>query len=190
MRLEMRSQQALIGLNIQKPQLNMTTTKPVINIQTTQPKITMQSTQAKVLIDQTECFADTGLVNPERLTRENGQMAGQIALENIAKVAQHGDQLSDIHLVDDDSVIADQALYNAFTQFEHEYGYGAIPMHSPKFTPIRGELQIDVQKGEINTDVQKGNVNYNFTRGKVEVYLRQKNSLEITVVEDKFDLKV
>ncbi|MEA1976182.1 MAG: DUF6470 family protein [Bacillota bacterium] len=190
MRLQMRSQLALIGLNIQKPQLNLSTTKPQVNIETTKPKITMQSSQSKVLIDQTECFADAGIKSPERMSAENAQRAKQIAQENIAKVAQHGDQLSDIHLVHDDSVIADQAEYNAFTQFEHEYGYGAIPKHSPKFTPIKGELQIDVQPGSINVDYQKGTVNNNFQRGKVETYLRQKNSLEISVVNDRFDLKV
>jgi len=190
MRLQMRSQFALIGMNIQKPQLNLSTTRPSINIQTTQPKVTMQSKQAKVLIDQTECFADAGITSPERMTRENAQRAKQIAQENIAKVAQHGDQLSDIHLSHDDAVIADQAEYNAFTQFEHEFGYGAIPMHSPTFTPIKGELNIDVQKGTINFDYQKGNIENNFIRGKVETYLRQRNSLEITAVNDKFDLKV
>ncbi|MDM8534937.1 DUF6470 family protein [Clostridiaceae bacterium HSG29] len=186
----MRSQFALIGMNIQKPQLNLRTTRPSVNIETTQPKITMQSTQPKVLIDQTECFADAGIKSPERMTNENAQRAKQIAQENIAKVAQHGDQLSNIHLSNDDSVIADQAEYNAFTQFEHEYGYGVIPMHRPKFTPIKGELNIDVQKGSINVDYRKGNVENNFIRGKVETYLRQKNSLEISVVNDKFDLKV
>ena len=190
MRLQMRSQMALIGIQTEKATFNQKTTLPKLNLQIEKPELQMESTQAKVYIDQTEAFADAGLKKPERFMRDNVQEAQRLMLQGIARVASQGNQLADIQNVSDDTVIANQAYENAFGQFEYDWGYTHIPKSGPKYNPVKGELNISLKKGNVTGQVEKGTVDHDFRRGKVDIYLRQRNSLEIEAVQDRFDMKV
>jgi hypothetical protein len=190
MKLQMRSQQALIGIQTQKATFNQQTTLPKLNLQIEAPEIQMETTQPKVYIDQTEAFADAGLKTSERFTKDNAQEAQRLMLQGIARAASQGNQLAEIQNVSDDTVIANQAYENAFGQFEYDWGYTHIPKSGPEFTPVRGEVNISLKRGSVSGQLQKGTVDHEFRRGKVDIYLRQKNSLKITVVEDRFDMKV
>ena len=190
MRLQMRSQMALIGMNTTQPQLKQNTQLPKLNLQIEKPQIEIETTQPKVYIDQTEAFADAGLKKPERFTQDNVAYAKRKMQESIARIASQGDQLTEIQNVIDDTVIANQANENAFGQFEYDWGYTHIPKSGPEFTPVRGEVNIRLKRGQVTGELQKGTANFELQRGKVDIYLRQKNSLEITVVEDRFDMKV
>jgi len=186
----MRSQMALIGIQTEKATFNQQTTLPKLNLQIENPEIQIESTQPKVYIDQTEAFADAGLKTPERLTRDFVNEAKQAMMQSIARIAQQGDQLTEIQNVSDDTVIANQAYENAFGQFEYDWGYTHIPKSGPEFTPVKGEVNISLKEGSVSGQLEKGTVNHEFRRGKIDIYLRQKNSLEINVVEDRFDMKV
>jgi len=190
MRLQMRSQQALIGIQTEKPTINQQKTLPKLNLQIEKPEIQMETTQPKVYIDQTEAFADAGLKTPRRLSRDFVAESKQAMMQSIARIAQQGDQLAAIQNVSDDTVIANQAYENAYGQFEYDWGYTHIPKSGPEFTPVKGEVNISLKRGNVSGKLEKGNINYEFRRGKVDIYLRQKNSLEINVVEDGFDMKV
>lgn len=190
MRLQMRSQRALIGMNITKPQLEQNSQLPKLNLQIEKPEIQIETTQPKVYIDQTEAFADAGLKKPQRFTSDNVAYAKRKMQESIARIASQGDQLTEIQNINDDTVIANHAYENAFGQFEYDWGYTHIPKSGPEFTPVKGELNIRLKEGTVSGQFQKGTVDHEFKRGKVDIYLRQKNSLEINVVEDGFDIKV
>lgn len=190
MRLQMRSQRPLIGMNITKPQLEKNSQLPKLNLQIEKPEIQIETTQPKVYIDQTEAFADAGLKKPERFMSDNVAYAKQKMQESIARIASQGDQLTEIQNINDDTVIANQAYENAFGQFEYDWAYSHIPKSGPEFNPVMGEVNISLKRGNVTGQLQKGTINYEFNRGKVDIYLRQKNSLEINVVEDRFDMKV
>lgn len=190
MRLQMRSQQALIGINTEKATINKKTKLPKLNLHIEKPKLEIKTTQAKVYIDQTEAFADVGIKKPARFTRDNVSYAKQKMQESIARIVSQGDQLADIQNINDDTVIANQAYENAFGQFEYDWTYSHIPKNGPKFTPVRGEVNIKLKKGNVSGRLEKGRIDREFNRGKVNIYLRQKNSLKITVVNDRFDLKI
>lgn len=190
MRLQMKSQMALIGINTTQPQLKQNTQLPKLNLQIDKPEIEIKTIQPKVYIDQTEAFADVGIKKPERLTRDNVAYSKQKMQESIARIASQGDQLTEIQNISDDTVIANQAYENAFGQFEHDWGYTHIPKSGPEFTPVRGEVNISLKRGEVAGQLRKGTANFELIRGKVDIYLRQKNNLEINVVEDHFDMKV
>ena len=190
MRLQMRSQMALIGIQTQKPTFNQETTMPELNLQIENPEIKIETTQPKVYIDQTEAFADVGLKKPERFSKDNAMEAERLMMQSIARIANQGDQLTEIQNVSDDTVIANQAFENAFGQFEYDWGYTHIPKSGPEFTPVKGEVNFNLKRGYVSGQLEKGTVDHDFRRGKVDIYLRQKNSLEINVVEDRFDMKV
>lgn len=191
MRIQMTSKQALIGIQTTSPQYTMRTKHPKVNLEIKEPKIEIETTKPRVEIDQTEAFADAGLKKPMRLTQDYAAESRRLMLQGIAKTANQGDELTNIHQVKDDATIASQAEYNAFGQFIYEWGYSHIPKSGPEFNPIRGEVNIRLNKGEVRSQFDRGRVESNFKRGKVETYLRQRNSLRIDVVNDsKLNIKV
>jgi len=56
MQLQMRSQLALIGLEISKPFLHLRTTRPKVELQIKKPEIKIHSPRPVLHIDQTQCF--------------------------------------------------------------------------------------------------------------------------------------
>lgn len=180
-RLQMNSQMAKIGMQITQPTTTYDIKKPQLNLQSKNPRIKMETKNPKVYIDQTEAFADAGLKNIDRFTRDNVAEAKKLFLQGISRVVNQGDELSDIHNVNDDTTIASQAEYNASGQFQHEWGYTHIPKNGPKFTPIKGEVNISLERGEVKGQFDKGEVRTTLNRGNVDIYLRQRNRLEINI---------
>ena len=186
----MTSQRAIIGMDIQKPNITIDKVKPELELDIIKPEIEIETIQPKVEIDQTEAFADAGLKNIDRFLRDMNADAKKLFLQGIERVSNQGDELSDIHRVKDDTAIANQAYQNAFGQFEYDWGYTHIPKHGPEFNPIKGEVRINFKSGEVDGNLKRGEVRTKFNRGKVETYLKQKNNLEITIVEEGVDIKV
>lgn len=185
LRLQMSSKMVRLGMNSTQPTTSYSIRKPKLNLQIKKPEISIRTTKPRVLIDQTEAFADVGLKKPLRLSKDFAAESRRLMLHGIAKSANQGDELTNIHQVSDDTIIADQAEYNAYGQFVYEWNYDYIPKNGPRFSPLRGEININLNKGQVNGDFQKGSVETTLNRGKVDIYLRQRNQLNINVVEGK-----
>lgn len=185
MRLEIRTTNALIGINTKNAYQNIEQPKADMDIKSTLPKVEIESTLPKVTIDQTRPFSESNLKNPFELTKEFIQIAKSAMESAKARVVRQGNDLADIH--NGGNPIADQAEENAFTQFERETGMVTMPRSRPKIDVIEGKLNIKVKEGRVsnNTRPRKPIIDYN--PGKVEIYLRQKNSINIEVKRDKFD---
>jgi len=188
MRLEMNSQRAQIGMKTTPPVQDIQQPHAELDLKTTHAKAQVEGTLPKVQIDQSQAFSESGLKGIVDFTSEIIQRAKSDMQNAMARAADQGNQLADIH--NSTNVIAENADDNAWGQFENEFGMVTMPSSRPEITVIEGELDIQVQEGKVenNTRAQKPIVDYR--RGKLDIYLKQRNSLEIRAVEDQFDLKV
>lgn len=187
MRIEMTSQPALIGLSTTKPVQSIEQPAPEVNINSELPRVSVESTLPKVRISQTKAFAESGLKGILQLGIENASRAMSKMISDSGRIVDEGNQFADIQ--NNVDVVAENADQNAFGQFTGELNIVTMPTSGPDIELIKGENNISVKGGtvDINVNVNKPVIDYQ--RGKLDIYLRQMNSLTISVVGDSFDMR-
>lgn len=188
MELRITTTPALLGLNRTPGKLDMQQPKADQEIHTEQAKVKIQSTQPKILIDQTQCFSESGLKPISDFSRENAQYGISKMYDSVARISEQGTELSNIQ--DPSNKFAEQGLYNAYDQFQVDYNMVTMPRSKPNITVIEGKTDITVEGGTVNHNVKVNKPIVDFKPGKVEIYIRQMNSINIEAVPSKLDKKV
>ncbi|BEP30208.1 DUF6470 family protein [Helicovermis profundi] len=188
MKIEINSTNAKIGIKTTNASLSIKQPKADFDLSSTLPKVKIESTLPKVTIDQSAAFSESNLKNPFELTKEFISIAKSAMYKAMAKNVDQGNQLADIHK--GGTPIADQAEENAYLQFQRETGMVTMPRSGAKIDVIKGKLDIKVEKGKVNNNIKANKPIIESKMGKVEIYMRQKNSITMKAVKDKFDKKI
>ena len=178
------------------PQLHISQTYARIGIQTTPAKVEIRQPQAaiemhqepakleiehsypQVEIDSRKAWGALGFVSfpdfPDRIY----DRLNQIFLNNLAKKAEEGDRLAAIHQQEDP--FAEMATDLSIELPELDYfdtpSYDNVDINVKPAT-----LHLNWIKGGVDSRVQPNKPEINYMPGKVDVYLTQRNSLEITL---------
>lgn len=166
-------------LDIQQPQAQM-------SINTQEPRLKIHAAPAKMQIDQYQCFAEAGQKNYSDMTRGYAALGMRRSMEGIATIARQGDQMANIH--QGGNVIIAQAAQNGFPQDRMEFNFDAIPKSMPKIYVQQGKLDIQVQEGKVDVRVKSSSPKIHYTPGKVDIYLRQKNSIKVQYIGKKLNV--
>jgi hypothetical protein len=168
--------------------LNIQTTPSNLAIETRSAKLELTHKEAsveihtelpRVEVDQYECFATSGLMSANDLTREAAQMALQQALAYISKVAGDGDSMAAIE--SKTNPIPSIVERDAFP--EKEFGMDVMPKARPQIT-VTGGIRIQSPgSSEGNYGVQgrytPGSINMNYTPANVNISMAQYASINI-----------
>lgn len=187
MALEIRTTPALIAIRTTPGKQSIEQPRAEVEGSISLASVRIEGTLPKVKIDQNQTFNESGLKDIKTFSSDNVNFAYQKMQESIGRIAEQGTQMTDIHLGGD--AIADQASYNAYGQFEHEFGMVTMPRTKPVVTVVKGTLDITVNEGQNNTKVVAKKVISSYERGKVETYLQQKKSISIKYLGERVDLK-
>lgn len=186
--LQIRSTPALIGIQSTLGRQSIQQPKADVNMNIEHPKVEITSDLPRVQIDQYQCFAEAGLKNFLDLTKEAAQLGKQAAMLGIDRRTRQGKELANIQ--NKSNPIPKQAEENAFELFNKEFGFGIVPKSRPRIDVIEGRANIQVREGKVNMDVQINKPIIDYTRGKVDIYLRQKNSIDIQYVGSNYDKQI
>lgn len=190
MKLKIRTQPAILDWNrTPAQQTTPAISKETLKLDIKEPKVEMTSTKLRVKIDQSECFNESGLKNNRALLDEMVSRSQQAVSEGIAHRVDEGNQMMAIESGQD--AIAENADYNAWERFYHEFGLVTMPRSRPSFTVEEGDVDYQYQKGEVN--ILNGPFKIDggtYTPWKLEFYLKQKNSITITPVGDEVDINL
>jgi hypothetical protein len=174
---------AILNHNVQKPIQDIVQKKADLDIKQVHSKVRVEGTLPKIRIDQSQCFDEAGLKTPLNLTYANSDYARQQMLQAIGRIAEQGDELSNVHKRY--NAIATQAYQNAYGQFEFDWNIDYIPKSRPKIDLIEGQLDIKVEGGTVQNDTRINAPQINYTPGKVSFYLKQQNSITMEYEPDK-----
>lgn len=188
MALRINTTPAVLGYNIKKPQQTIQQPKAHVEGSMTHARISMHSTRPQLTIDQVQSFNESGLKSVTAFSDEYVSFAKEKMQESIGRIASQGNQLTDVHLGGDQ--IAEQAVYNAYDQFYHEFGMVTMPRTGPQINITPGDLQIQVTRGQLNGKIIAQKPIINYQPGKVERYMEQYNSISIQYVGKNVDLKL
>ncbi|MGS0763304.1 DUF6470 family protein [Syntrophomonas curvata] len=179
--LQIHQQYARIGLNIKDPAIRLHTSHPRLEMKTRPGQLTMESPRPDLHIDQSKCFADAGLRSPEILRDYIASQALSDFMEGVGEVVSEGDALAQIT----GTSIADIAATCLDTNYV--FDAKAIPQQRPDIRFDIYPVKIDYQPADADVRLRQGRVESNLERGKVEVYLRQKNYVEIRYAGENYN---
>ena len=180
MPIQITTTKALIGINTTRGKQTISQPKGEQTIKTTAPKLKIRREAPRVIIDQYQCFAEAGLKNYIDLTKEYADLGHQYAMEGIARRVEDGNRMAMIQKNMPDA-IPELAEKNAWDP-QAEFNMGTIPRSRPKID-VEGSLDIDWEMGNVDIQYTPQKPIIDFNPGKVEVYLRQKPSIEMNYVD-------
>ncbi|QGU00432.1 hypothetical protein SYNTR_1838 [Candidatus Syntrophocurvum alkaliphilum] len=180
MQININQQFAQIGINTTKPFLGLNTVQPQLQINTQKPEVQIQKQQPKVHIDQSQCFADFNKRAPIEFVNYHSQKAKSSGIQAIGKIAAEGDMLAKI-----EGNITVQDLAKRAMDTQKDFNVEAIPKQRPNINFEKHPVEIIPQKGTLDININQGTIQQDFQWGKVDIYLNQKNYLEINFIPKK-----
>lgn len=190
MKLMIRTQPAILGWDTKNAkQTTPSIPKEKLELDIQEPEMEMTSTRPIVNIDQEQCFNESGLKNNKAFLDDMVARSQQAVMDGIAHRVEDGNALMAIESGQD--AIAEQASYNAWERFYHEFGLVTMPRSRPVITVENGDVEYNFKRGSVNIlngpfELDKGT----YEAGKVAYYMKQKNSIEITAVGDEVDISI
>ncbi len=178
--IRLESQPALISHETIHAKQTIQQPKAELDIQQPPAEMTIHRTPSKLTIDQAAAREAVGLKSIQKQIEEFADNGRQDLLQGIARVAQQGDELMKIE--NGGNPLTAQAKQNG-EQPEKQFNIGFIPpMFSVKlhYEPTKIDIDWQINKVINNTKTNKPILDYE--AGKVEVGLRQKESLDISFV--------
>ncbi len=170
-------------------QIGMRTVQPVQEIQQIPAELSIKQYSAKMEIerkpselhiDQEQAWNELGFKSPSVFSRDMADSAKQKGLENIGKMAEEGHQLAAIE--NKTNAIQAIASKNA-NPGPADFTIAFIPSFgSVKINYKPSELHIDWKPGGTEIEVEPHRPIHKYTPGKTEVYLRQREQLEIDFI--------
>ncbi len=188
MAMEIRTTPALLGHKISKPQQSIEQPKAQVDGSISFAKVRVEVSLPEVRIDQTQAFNESGLKNVQAFSDEYVAYAKQKMQESIGRIASQGTEMTNVHYGGD--AIANQASYNAYGQFYHEFGMVTMPRSGAQIDVIEGQVKTKVEEGQITGKIRAQKPKVNYQPGKVERYMEQYNSISIKYLGEKVDLQV
>ena len=178
MPIQITTQPLKLDVTIQKGSLSQSgNNSRVLNTTSDLPKLQIQSSKANIEIDQSQCFAEAGLKNLKAMIEDSISYGMQMLNKGISRIVSDGNVWSNIQNGSDP--IPDQAIYNAYEQFEKEFNYTAIPQSRPKITVAPGEINYQFRPGHINSNSNPRPVKMNYKPWKVQYAVKQYNRINI-----------
>ncbi len=177
---------ALIGIKTTSAKQEIQQPKAEVKLNIQHPKVEIDSEQVQVRIDQYQCFAESGLKNYLDLTKDNAAFAQQKFSEAVARIVRQGDEMvENLHKGRD--MIPIHAMENAIAKNSRQFNMVTMPKSCPKIDFVGGTVDINVVEGKVDIQVKTNKPIIDYNRGNVDIYLRQKNSIDIEYVDGKVD---
>ncbi|OLO38092.1 hypothetical protein BTR23_11895 [Alkalihalophilus pseudofirmus] len=180
-RLEISTTRSEIGLQTERPQLQLRQRPADLQIQQQYLDNLQISKKASMLyIDQTEAFADANLKSVFRFTKEFSQKAHQKALSYIQKQARQGDQLMKIE--NGNGAIGHIVAQNSQRK-PKDINYGTIPKpFAVKINYDPGKTSIRVNRNTVDIQINRNEPQITIPKWQTQAYLKQKNSISFQAV--------
>ncbi|GIP40986.1 hypothetical protein J31TS4_42660 [Paenibacillus sp. J31TS4] len=183
--IQIRQQYAQIGIDADPGTWEMKQPQAALEIQTEPLRLEITSPPGELTIDQSRARAALGLEGNLEWSQKIYSQSKEIALQGVARRAQEGNRMAAIHK--GGNVIAEIARESRFRESPMDVREPAsfdnvdieYVAHKPDIVVIPGQVQIEVQP-------HRPELSYN--RGKLDIYMRQYNSVQI--IPPQLDLQL
>ena len=176
--IQISQRYARIGIDADLGRYEMKQPRPTFELQQPKAKMDMKQPRGEMDIDQSKAWdalARTPIL--EVMNRIYGQ-ARSVAMDAIAKIVEDGNRMAAIHKYKESAIpelAQDVRVSFPEMQYAGEASYDNVDIN---YTARKAE--IEVTPGEIQLNSHPNPPEVEYFRGKLDIYLQQRNSIEIT----------
>ncbi|AZR73900.1 hypothetical protein BBF96_11170 [Anoxybacter fermentans] len=174
MDIKIYQQPALIGLDIKQPAIKIKQIPSEIHRQSGKVKLDIKQEYGQVQVDGTRCREKIGFYDYDLFMKKIVREGYKTALEGIQRRVQEGFQMADVH--ENRGIVAKITAEKAWIK-PGQIEVGFKP--GPEITYRDGSLAFEPEIKPDKYDVSFYQVNVNLDWGKVNMYLRQKNYIDV-----------
>jgi len=181
LRLSIRQTYSQIGVTTTNAKVEIESPDGELSIDQKPAKIEIEAPPGKLTVDSSAAWTALGRGSHlEWMSSVYGQIHG-IVMQNVAGIVEDGNRLANIANPND--AVAEIAYSNSKIKSPVNFvgGHPSFTNVNVKFEPNDPTINVEPQKADIEFIPQKPQLQY--TKGNVELYLRQKNSINIYVSE-------
>ncbi|MFB9327052.1 DUF6470 family protein [Paenibacillus aurantiacus] len=173
----MHQEMALIGMQTTPAKQEIEQPGATIDMRQINAKLDIQQPSGKLEIDQSRARDALALGNNLETMKRIYAKASELALQGISRIVEKGNQMAAIHQGGNPIAEAAKDWRRTFPEFAFE---GPASMDNVDIQYTASKPVIEVQLGGVEYNVTPNRPIHNYTPGKTDIYLRQRNSLEIT----------
>ncbi|MYL54005.1 hypothetical protein GLW08_11715 [Pontibacillus yanchengensis] len=181
--VQIQTTEAKLGLRTQNAKVTLQQPKADVSIQQPEADLSIKQHPPKLSIDQSNAWRNLDLKNVFERTRELAKHGNQTWSENLAKMAQEGDQM--MRIENKGNPIASIAKRSGHWNFDIQVG--GMPVYdlvSIDYQP--GKAEINAQANQPNIKATPYNPEFTYKRGQVNSQMKQHSSINIDVKNLKF----
>ncbi|KGP91402.1 hypothetical protein N780_19425 [Pontibacillus chungwhensis BH030062] len=176
--IRIQSTPAKLGLTIQNAKHTYKQPKAEQHIEQPKAEVSIKQQPPKLSIDQTKAWKNIGLKSVFVRSEEYANHAKQKGLENIASIAQEGDEL--MRIESGGNPIASQAKRMADQLWEFNIQPGGSPAYDLVAISFKaGGAMIDVQRNEPILKATKRDPEFQYELGQVAAQIEQYSDVKI-----------
>lgn len=175
--VQIQQQYAKIGIDADLGQQSLRQPRPTFEMRQIPAKLDIRQPRGDLIIDQSKAWDALGLANNLEVMNKIYSQAREIALQGIARIVENGNRMAMIHI--DADPIPEIAEQIRFTFSEYDFA-GPASVDNVDITYQANKPQIEVQDGYIDLQTQVNPVEHVYTRGKLDIYVRQRESIKLT----------
>lgn len=171
---------AQIGLRTNQPVQEIQQVPAEMSIKQVPSEMTIEHHPSSLNINQDQAWNELNRKQPSVFSADMAEFARNEGYEAISEIAEEGDQLAKIENKGDAIVsIANEKACPPPANFNIAFipSYGSVQI---RYNP--SEIHVDWKRGGIELEATQPETIHNYTPGKTEVYLRQKQQLQIDFV--------
>lgn len=185
--IQIRQQYGKLGIDADPGQLDMQQPKATQEITTTPSKLSIHSEPGKLSIDNSKWHDALGHGPFLEVMNRIYSQSRNIALQGIAKIVEDGNRMAAIHTGENAFAALARESMQDIDFFEYMYmGEASLDNIDMRFDPGSFDIHFEPAKVEHRVTVNPPIIDYH--RGKLEMYMLQYPSVEIT--PPQIDLKI
>ncbi|TDF93508.1 DUF6470 family protein [Paenibacillus piri] len=178
--LQIRQQPALLGIDADLGTQDIQQPRATFEMTTERPKQDIRQPRGELVIDQTRAWDALGIGPSLEVFSRIYSQGREIALRGIARRVEEGNRMAQIQI--DANPFAEIAK-NVDRNFS-EYDYaGEASFDNVDISYTAHKAEINTIDGKVNLNTHPNRVEYEYHRGKLDIYMRQYQSIEITAPE-------
>ncbi len=171
-----------IGLKTTPGRLEMQSELSHISMESQKPLLQIENSRVELTIDQSQCFADAGLLSFSRFLAHYAQKGQQSVQECIARYAREGYELAAIEKGGKIENIVGSTMNKDFS-----FVVDAVPKQPPQISWNVSGVHYTYQPLQYSTSANPAELNINYQASQLEIYMEQTGSVDIDFTGGIFD---
>ena len=188
--IQIEQQYAAIGIRTTRSQMKISTPKPKMHVSQQRPQMQVERQSPQFRVNWKKVYADMGRLPAASHALEVRDYGRSVAHSAISEIAEDGSYLGNV--VQRGNRVAELARQKSLRTSQVELNIGSVPSTSPEMEWDPGYLKVNWSNHELNIEWDRDfmpNIVID-PPYSVEIFLRNKPYIKISVVEDELPADV